>query len=265
MTLDKSKDKPSPRELFSGKSVYTKSSVSVAPTDRPKTYSERLLKIRFDLLKQYAKGVNVLDVGCATGQHIMHLSEFTSRRVGVDFSLPFLQEANESKNAIAGSEISFVCCDARNLPFASGTYDFAYSFSTLYLVPSLQEAIVEISRMLQPKGRCILDLANRYSVSAIVANVYHQESGWGKPHTESVSNLKKYVQAAGLRIVKHRAFQILPLWGANRPFWLMPLLLPFWTALLMKEIKGIMIDEWISRLPLLSHFAFRHIFLCEKL
>jgi hypothetical protein len=53
------------------------------------------------------------------------------------------------------------------------------------------------------------------------------------------------------------------MWG-DRPWWLKPLLHPVWTRLLAIRIKGRMLDEWISSLPLLRRFAFRHVLLCEK-
>ncbi len=75
--------------------------------------------------------------------------------------------------------------------------------------------------------------------------------------------MKRLLQAANLSIVDHRAFQILPLWG-NRPKWLRPLLHPLWKRTLQKQVRGKMVDQWISNLPMMKNLAFRHIIVCRK-
>jgi hypothetical protein len=57
---------------------------------------------------------------------------------------------------------------------------------------------------------------------------------------------------------------VLAMFKADAPKWLKPLLWSGWTRLLAKQINGKMLDEWISNLPVLKLFAFRHIFVCEK-
>jgi hypothetical protein len=77
--------------------------------------------------------------------------------------------------------------------------------------------------------------------------------------------MQKTIRVSGLRIIEHRAFQLLPLWDAHRPNWLKPLLLPVWSKLMRIQIGGKILDEWTSSLPFIKYFAFRHIFICEKL
>ena len=121
-----------------------------------------------------------------------------------------------------------------------------------------------MARVLKTGGKCILDLGNTHSLNAAVIKNYNQELGWAKPFLISIRDMKKYIHAAGMKIIEHRAFQVLPLWGADRPKRLNLFLLPFWTRLLSKQIRGKMIDEWISNTPIIKNFAFRHVFVCEK-
>jgi hypothetical protein len=75
--------------------------------------------------------------------------------------------------------------------------------------------------------------------------------------------MRGILRKSKLRIVEHRAFQLLPLWG-DRPRWLYPILAPFWNRLMRKRVRGKMIDEHISNISFLKLLAFRHIFVCEK-
>jgi hypothetical protein len=110
-----------------------------------------------------------------------------------------------------------------------------------------------------------LDLGNLYSLNVIAVRSYHKELGWAQQFPISVPEMKRLIRNAGLEIVEHRAFQILPLWGADRPRWLKFALLPAWTELLKRKIAGRMIDEWISSVPFIKLLAFRHLIVCKKL
>lgn len=79
-----------------------------------------------------------------------------------------------------------------------------------------------------------------------------------------VFEIQRLCYLNGLKIVEHRAFQLLPLW-AGKPRWLWPLLHPVWKRLMSKRLAGRMLDEWISGKPLFRRFAFRQLLVCEKI
>ena len=185
--------------------------------------------------------------------------------IGVDFSMSYLEKANKNKKLNTCDNISFMCSDARSLPFRSHHFDVAYSFSSLHVISDVGEVISEMARVLKTGAICVLDLGNLKSLNAIVIKTYHEELGWAKPYPISIANMKWLIQDAGMKIVEHRAFQLLPLWSANRPKRFKLFLLPCWARLLSKQVKGKMVDEWISSFVVLKNFAFRHVFVCEKL
>jgi ubiquinone/menaquinone biosynthesis C-methylase UbiE len=228
------------------------------------TYSDNLLKTRLEMVRFYAHHSSMLDVCCATGQHLMGFADEMQTCTGVDFSLPYLQKAYEDKNTKGLENTCYACSDVRRMPFRSNSFDVAYSFSSLYVIQGVDDVISEIARVLKPGGKGILDLGNLYSLNVIVINAYHKELGWAQHYAISVPAMKRMIHQAGMRIVEHRAFQILPLWGGDRPSWLGMFLAPFWTKLLTREVGGKILDEWISNLPVFKQFAFRHIFVCEK-
>ena len=75
--------------------------------------------------------------------------------------------------------------------------------------------------------------------------------------------MRRALRAAGLRVIRRRAFQLLPLW-AGKPRWLWPLLHPFWKKLFSTRVGGKMLDEWFRGLPGARSFAFRHLLVCQR-
>ncbi len=248
------------RSLYSEDGIYKVNTVSSHPRETSNAYADRLLWVRLNLVRPFANQASVLDLGCATGQHLIGFAGSIRHGVGVDFSLPYVQRANINKFASGANNANFVCGDGRKMPFQEQSFDLVYSFSSLYQVPKVGEVFDEISRVLKPRGKCVLDLGNLYSLNTIVCNGYPELPS---PCHIPVTVMKKLLRKAGLLIIEHRAFQILPLW-ADRPKWLKPLLWAGWTRLLQRQIKGRMLDEWISNLPVAKFFAFRHVFVCEK-
>ena len=256
---------PDQRELFIHEGIYRADTIDHLPPPVAITYSDILLQIRLEMVRQYGNHSRLLDVCCATGQHLRGFLEEMQMCTGVDYSLPYLQKANEDKTAQALGRTNYACGDARWMPFYSNSFDIAYSFSSLYVIENVGDVINEVARVLKPGGKCILDLGNLYSLNILVVNVYHKELGWARHYAISVPAMERIIRQAGMKVVEHRSFQILPLWGGDRPKWLKPFLLPIWTRLLSRRIRGKILDEWISNLPIFRLFAFRHVFVCEKL
>jgi SAM-dependent methyltransferase len=67
---------------------------------------------------QLRSGMRLLDVGCGPGRHAQALAEYGVDVVGLDISLGFLRAAGEG---------AWVRADARQLPFARGSFDAAIS------------------------------------------------------------------------------------------------------------------------------------------
>ncbi len=78
----------------------------------------------------------------------------------------------------------------------------------------------ELARTLKPGARAVLDLGNARSLNAYSVRHYPDLA---KQYFHTARRAAPHDREAGLVIVEHRAFQILPLW-ADRPGWLRPLL-----------------------------------------
>lgn len=250
----------STKEKYSGK-VYHADAICQLPATQSRLYFDVLLNIKIDMVRRCAKQANVLDLCCGAGVHLLILAPDIKYGIGLDFSHPFLIQANTKKVVDNITNIAFIEGNARRIPLQDSFFDLVYCFSSLYHIPNVGQVVSEISRVLKPQGVCILEFGNLHSLNTIVCNAYPELA---HPCHIPVREMQRLLCEAKLSTIKHKAFQILPLWG-NRPTWLKPLLHPVWKRILQKQIKGKMLDEWISELPVLSYFAFRHIFICEKI
>lgn len=260
-TSKNSQSAPAAREAFESGQLYPVDKVCRVQNADSIEYTERLLFDKLETVRRHLRDGLLVDLCCATGDHIRSVMPPNGDAVGLDFSLPFLVEAEQRRQARRDGKVNFISADAGKLPLASSSVATLYSLSALYLVPDLDRVLAEISRVLRVGGRCVLDLGNKNSLNSFCVRNYYTELPTS--YHLSVSNMISLCEAHGLGIIEHRAFQILPLW-AGRPRWLWPLLHPIWKRLLGARIGGRMIDEWICSVPGLRRLAFRHLLVCEK-
>ncbi|RLJ68004.1 class I SAM-dependent methyltransferase [Sulfurisoma sediminicola] len=249
------------REAFEGGQLYPVETVCRSQDSESKEYTDRLLFDKLETIRRHLQPGLLVDLCCATGEHIGTLRPAGSEAVGIDFSVAYLSEAESRRRAKGDADVSYLAADARDLPLVSGSVATLYSLSALYLVPNLDRVVAEVARVLRVDGRCILDLGNKNSLNSFCVRNYYTELPTS--YHLSVKDMILICERSGLRIVEHRAFQILPLW-AGRPRWLWPLLHPVWKRILGARIAGRMVDEWLCGLPLLRRLAFRHLLVCEK-
>jgi ubiquinone/menaquinone biosynthesis C-methylase UbiE len=249
------------RAAYERNVTYKVDSVSGRENEGSTDYADRLLHEKLNVVRQHLQSGLLVDLCCATGQHIWSLRRPDQETIGLDFSVPFLLAADKARLAIGANDVAFVAADARCLPLPSASVGTLYSLSALYQVPEIEKVFAEISRVLRGGGRCILDLGNSRSINSFCVRGYYTELP--RSYAIPVGRMRELFARNNMRIVEHRAFQILPLW-AGRPRWLLPLLHPLWRWLLAKRVAGRMLDEWISSFPLLKPFAFRHLIVGEK-
>lgn len=241
---------------------YSPSQTSINKTLNELDYSHVMIEIKLELIRKYGHSKKVLDIGCGTGDYLFESYNVIGSGVGIDFTEKMLREAIRKKKSDENFRNNeFICCNAKHLPFKKGSFDLCYSYATLYCVPKVELAVLEMSRVLKSNsGVAILGFGNLISLNTIVCKAYPE---WAVPCHITTKQMKKIIERAGFEIIEWRAFQILPLWG-DRPKWLRPLLHPAWKRILQKKIKDKMIDEWISNAPFFKKLAFRHIIVCRK-
>jgi SAM-dependent methyltransferase len=223
-------------------------------TDR---YDDETARLHESIVVRHGAGAAVLDVGCGTGRYFMAAANAARHAVGVDFSanaLRVLVSRCPSPNA------GVVRANIRALPLRASSFDMVFSFSTLWVVPAVEEVVFECHRVLKPAGIAIFEFGNYWSLHTIIYR--HSRFGLRYFHVPTRA-MRRMVRAAGFEVLSWRAFQALPLMGGG-PWWLRPLTMARWRKLLQLRVGSRMLDEIFSSAWPIRPFAFRHIVVCRK-
>jgi ubiquinone/menaquinone biosynthesis C-methylase UbiE len=233
---------------------------------RPATaYDAWLARHRLSLIERYGRGKDVLDLCCGTGEYLIPALGLVRRAVGVDFTRQFLDAFRESLGGSLPAHLALIEGDATRLPLRDASFDFTFSYCSLYSVPRVDAALAEVGRTLRPGGYAAVELGNLHSLNTLVVEARHREDGWTKPCHVPYAKIRAYVRDAGLAVTEWRAFQVLPMHGAPRRWRaLTPLLGSWWKRPMGAQILGRMLDEWISSAWPIRYLAFRHFLVLKK-
>ena len=97
-------------------------------------------------------GMDVLDVGCGTGNATIPAAKLGARVTGLDFS-PGLIEVAREKGADAMVEVDWIVGDAQDLPFEDDSFDRVISIFGHMFAPDHRAAAEELKRVCRPGGR----------------------------------------------------------------------------------------------------------------
>jgi SAM-dependent methyltransferase/uncharacterized protein YbaR (Trm112 family) len=113
----------------------------------------------------------LLEIGCSWGRWCIAAAQAGYRAVGIDPSLNGVLAARRVTQQL-GIDACFAVADGRYLPFRSGTFDQVFSYSVLQHLSKLDvcEILADISRVLRPGGRSLIQMPNRFGVRCF----YHQ-------------------------------------------------------------------------------------------
>jgi SAM-dependent methyltransferase len=90
----------------------------------------------------------VVEIGAGLGElHLVH-----KNWMGFEYSTTAIELARQTY----GPSLKIFEGDARNLPIASGSVDFAFSFATFEHIPEVEKAFFEIERIIKPGGVAML-------------------------------------------------------------------------------------------------------------
>lgn len=248
--------------------IYTKiySEKNVSLDNIKGAYDRWLINFYFSIIEKYGAGKDVLDLCCGSGSLLLPKLDMMKSAIALDFSSMMLEALKKSLGGRVPDNLKVVLGDANYLPLESNLVDFVYSITSLYHIPNVEKAICETARVLRPGGIAALELGNLNSINTIVTNRYHKEQDWARPYHIPYKDMGIILRQAGLKIVEQRSFQLTSNYGVPRSlFYLLPVTGKFLKKIMGIQIGGKMLDEYVSSVWPLRRFAFRHMFICQKI
>ena len=168
--------------------------------DIDQTYVARL---KYDLVQKFVCPEDrILDVGCANGLHMRVLNTLCREIVGVDINDKMLELATAKfvDDDITNAHVKKM--SATDLEFGDASFDLAYAFSVLLMVPDFKRAIEEIARVLKPGGFALLDVAGRYNLSQLYWNRFYRRQGHFGIHALAFSHIRNLLADCALELVE---------------------------------------------------------------
>lgn len=117
-------------------------------------YFRRRIKHAVDL-GEIKPNHQVLDVGCGSGISTFLLTEHSNFVVGLDISEEMLKDAKGFSKKMHKKNVNFVQSDCEHLPFIDNAFNAVVCMDLLHHVQSMENAVVEMSRVCQLGGRVV--------------------------------------------------------------------------------------------------------------
>lgn len=158
----------------------------------PGGYHDLVDDLEVSLVERYARGGDVLEVGCGTGLLLRRFAAFAKRAEGVDLSPGMLERARA--RGLSVREAS-----ATSLPFDDATFDVTCAFKVLPHVPELAGALAEMARVTRPGGVVIAELYNPLSFRGLAKVLAPPgKTGAGQRESDVYTRLTPPWRAPGL-------------------------------------------------------------------
>ena len=97
------------------------------------------------------RGLSGLDIGCGEGSNTRDLAGLGARMHAIDVAPTFIRYARDAEKA-EPLGIAYLIADGTDLPFASGSFDFATAFMSMMDMADQGGALCEAARVLRPGG-----------------------------------------------------------------------------------------------------------------
>ena len=172
---------------------------TLAPTydQRWSAYLKASLRMTFEKIADLPAD-RVLDVACGTGRLLEILSERSdfSELVGIDKVPSMLNVARRR----LGERVSFLECDAAQLPFDDADFQLVTCTNALHYFPNVDVALREIRRVISPNGNLVItDWCRNYAWMKVLNRILPWTQ-YAHTHTLSSNELEQSLSQAGFCI-----------------------------------------------------------------
>lgn len=121
-------------------------------------------------IEHFPTGGVLVDVGCGPGILTMVSANRGSLAIGMDLSLSMVRFARDKARELNLTGAFFLVGDSQRLPFRSATADLVTNYANLAHVPSPRRCIEEMTRIVAPKGRIIVQSINHFAIPLLYLN-----------------------------------------------------------------------------------------------
>ena len=129
--------------------------------ERHHGYHRMLDELEGQLIARYGRNRDVFEAGCGTGLLLREASRTAKSTTGLDLSRGMLSTARQrGLNVIQGSVTS--------VPLPDACMDLVYSMKVLAHVPSIKDAVAELTRVVRPGGHLLLEFYNPWSLRYLI-------------------------------------------------------------------------------------------------
>jgi SAM-dependent methyltransferase len=97
------------------------------------------------------RGLCGIDIGCGEGSNTRALAQLGARMHAIDVAPTFIRHARDAESA-GPLGVVYLVADAADLPFDSGSFDFATAFMSMMDMADPGRALCETARVLRPGG-----------------------------------------------------------------------------------------------------------------
>jgi len=125
--------------------------------ERHEGYHALIDDLESRILYPYARGADVLELGCGTGLIMQSISHSARKVIGVDLSAGMIAGAKLRGHTTAVASVE-------ELPFSDESFDVVYSFKVLAHVSGIDSALKEAARVTRPGGHLLLEFYNPHSL-----------------------------------------------------------------------------------------------------
>lgn len=122
----------------------------------------------------------VMDVGSASGRHALKITSDRITVLAVDPSYEMTRKImQETQGQIVSKSVLPCTAALPHLPFAPGSFDTIYCFSTLLLLPKAEQkkSLINMTKLLKDEGILIVDVANSCSLGIQYWDQYYKKKG----------------------------------------------------------------------------------------
>ena len=159
-----------------------------------------------DIVHPYLKSdMDVLEIGCGTGQISFLINQYVNSLVATDFSPNMIRQAFLRDKY---RSINFRVEDACNLSFRDNSFDCVVMGNLLHIVPDPKRVLSEVKRVLKPNGIALFmtfvyDDLNNIGFKLKLANML----GFNTYSLFTADTYIKFIEEAGYELIEYKTIK----------------------------------------------------------